>query len=35
MSRSRQRDDLLVGHREDHVALAAVLEPEQLRADLE
>ena len=30
----QDRDDLLVGHREDHVALVAVLEPEQLRADL-
>ena len=28
------RDDLLVGHREDHVPLAAVLEPDQLRPDL-
>ena len=34
MSREQERDDLLVGHREDHVALAAVLEPDQLRADL-
>ena len=31
----QDRDDLLVGHREDHVALAAVLEPDQLRPDLE
>ena len=27
-------DDLLVGHRQDHVALAAILEPDQLRPDL-
>ena len=33
MSASRQADDLLVGHREDHVAAVAVLEPGQLRAD--
>ena len=35
MSREEQRDDLLVGHREDHVAIVAVLEPDQLRPDLE
>ena len=27
-------DDLLVGHREDHVAVAAVLEPDELGTDL-
>ena len=31
----QERDDLFVGHREDHVPVAAVLEPDQLRADLE
>ena len=30
----QERDDLLVGHRQDHVPAAAVLEPDQLRADL-
>ena len=30
----QDRHDLLVGHREDHVALAAVLEPDELRPDL-
>ena len=33
MSASSSRDDLLVGHRQDHVAAVAVLEPGQLRAD--
>ncbi len=31
--REEQPDDLLVGHREDHVALVAILEPRQLRPD--
>jgi hypothetical protein len=31
----QQRDDLLVGERQDHVAVAAVLEPDELRPDLE
>jgi hypothetical protein len=30
----QDRHDLLVGHRQDHVALAPVLEPHELRADL-
>ena len=33
MSAKQEPDDLLVGHREDHVAAVAVLEPAQLRAD--
>ena len=30
----QDRDDLLVGHRQDHVPFAAVLEPDQLGPDL-
>ena len=33
MSREQDPDDLLVGHREDHVAAVAILEPGQLRPD--
>src|SRR4029079_514347 len=30
----KDRHDLLVGHRQDHLALATVLEPHELRPDL-